>query len=78
MPIRVIYEGGVFKPLEDAKVREGTEAEVFLPPDGETVLPSSAGRVRLEDLEAYGIWKDREDIKDGVDYVNRMRKYRRY
>jgi hypothetical protein len=23
---------------------------------------------------AFGIWKDRKDIKDGVDYVNKIRK----
>ena len=26
---------------------------------------------------AYGMWADRDDIGDGVEYVNRLRKYRR-
>jgi predicted DNA-binding antitoxin AbrB/MazE fold protein len=30
--IHVIYEGGVFKPLQDVDLREGTEAIVILKP----------------------------------------------
>jgi predicted DNA-binding antitoxin AbrB/MazE fold protein len=78
MPIRAIYENGVFKPLEDVKAREGAEAEVYLCPDLETAGPRSEKPARLGDLEAYGIWKDRDDFTDGVDYVNRIRKYRRH
>jgi predicted DNA-binding antitoxin AbrB/MazE fold protein len=77
MSIRAIYQNGVFKPLEDVKVEEGTEADVYLLPEKETRGRPSEKRPRLEDLEAYGIWKDRTDFTDGVDYVNRMRKYRR-
>ena len=28
----------------------------------------------MKDFEAYGMWKDRTDFKDGLDYENRMRK----
>ena len=77
MPIRAIYENGVFRPLEDVKAREGTEAEVYLRLNNETAGPPSDRRALLEDLEAYGIWKDRDDFTDGVDYVNQIRKYRR-
>lgn len=72
MSIKVIYENGVFKPLQEVKVQEGTEAEVYLRPEKESGGQPSEKRPRLEDLEAYGIWKDRTDFTDGVDYVNRM------
>jgi hypothetical protein len=34
-------------------------------------------RKSVKDLAAYGMWKDRTDFKDGVDYVNKIRRYRR-
>lgn len=74
MVIKARYENGVFRPLEDVPVKEGTVAEVYLP--GERV---SKGRRRppLKDSPLFGMWADREDIGDGVEYVNRIRKYRR-
>ena len=30
----------------------------------------------LKDSPAYGIWKDREDIGTGAEYVARIRKYK--
>jgi hypothetical protein len=50
MTIAAKYEDGVFEPLEDAKLTEGTAA--------------------------FGMWADREDIPDGVTYVNRLREPR--
>ena len=73
MSIRAIYENGVFKPLEDVKVKEGTEADVYLREGNGT----DKTRPRLEDLEVYGMWADRTDFKCGEDYVNRIRKYRK-
>jgi hypothetical protein len=36
--------------------------------------PEPAGKRRsLKDLPFCGMWKDRTDIGDGVDYVNRLR-----
>ena len=74
MSIRAIYENGVFKPLEDVTVKEGTEVEVY--PIGEQ-KENGGKRPRLEDLEVYGMWEDRTDFKDGEDYVNQIRKYRK-
>ena len=31
----------------------------------------------VKELAAYGMWKDRDDIGTGVEYVNRIRKMRR-
>lgn len=73
MSIRAIYENGVFRPLEDVPVKEGTEVDVY--PRAE----KGNGRKRrksFKDTEAFGIWKDREDIVDSVEYVNRMRRPR--
>jgi hypothetical protein len=74
MSIRAIYKNGVFKPLEDVPIKEGTEVEVY--PLGEH-KPKGAKPKSVKDLGAYGIWKDRTDIGSGVEYVNRIRKYRR-
>ena len=34
-------------------------------------------KVSVMDDPAFGMWKDRDDIGDGVAYVNRMRKNRK-
>ena len=74
MSIRAIYENGVFKPLENVPIKEGTEVEVHPLAEHRTerTRPKS-----VKELGAYGMWKDRTDIGTGVDYVNRIRKYRR-
>ena len=74
MSIRAIYENGVFKPLEDVSIKEGTEVEVY------PVKEHKAKREKpksVKDLAAFGMWKNRMDIGTGVEYVNRIRKYRR-
>jgi predicted DNA-binding antitoxin AbrB/MazE fold protein len=61
------YEDGVFKPLEPVQIKEGTVVDVHVP---------SAGKERpasIRDLEFTGMWAGREDIEDGVSYVNRLR-----
>ena len=73
MSIRAIYENGVFKPLEDVPIKEGTEVDVY--PRSEKA--NGAKPKSVKELGAYGMWKDRTDFKDGADYVNRVRKYRK-
>ena len=69
MTIAAKYENGVFRPLEDVKIKEGTVVEVHVP-----VEPHAAHmRPSIEDLPFYGIWKDRTDIGDRVDFVNKLR-----
>ena len=70
MVIEAKYENGVFKPLEDVPIKEGTEVDVF--PRVERENGSKPKSVK--DLGAYGMWKDREDMADSVDYVNSLRR----
>jgi predicted DNA-binding antitoxin AbrB/MazE fold protein len=69
MNIAAKYENGVFRPLEDVKIKEGTVVEVHVP------VEQQAARTRpsIKDLPFYGIWKDRADIGDGVEFVNKLR-----
>jgi len=69
MTIAAKYEDGVFRPLEAMTIKEGTIVEVRVPPEGEA--PSK--RPSIKDLPFYGMWTDRDDITDGVSYVNKLR-----
>jgi predicted DNA-binding antitoxin AbrB/MazE fold protein len=69
MTIPAKYENGVFRPLEIVQMKEGTVVEVLVPEE-----QKPAGKRRsIKDLPFYGMWKDRTDIGDSVDYVNRLR-----
>ena len=69
MTIAAKYEDGVFRPLENVTIKEGTIVEVLVPSESEPrgKLPS------IKDLPFYGMWADRDDITDGVSYVNKLR-----
>ncbi len=69
MTISARYENGVFKPLEDVQIKEGTVVEVLVPAEQKP----AAKRRSIKDLPFYGMWKDRTDIGDGVEYVNKLR-----
>ena len=69
MTITAKYEDGVFKPLEEVKIKAGTIVEVYLPSEQEPAGP----RRSIKELPFYGIWADRTDIEDGVSYVNKLR-----
>jgi hypothetical protein len=64
MMIPAKYENGVFKPLTEVKLQEGTVVDVHVP-----------GKMRrsIKELPFYGMWADRDDITDGVSYVNELR-----
>ena len=69
MTIPAKYENGVFRPLEIVKMKEGTVVEVVVPEEQQ-----QAGKKRsITDLPFYGMWKDRADIGEGVDYVDTLR-----
>ena len=68
MTIPAKYENGVFKPLEDVKLTEGTRVEVHIPGEQQRRRPKS-----VREFAAFGMWADRDDIPDGVTYVNRLR-----
>jgi hypothetical protein len=65
------YEDGVFKPLEEVSVIEGTIVEVRVPSYADR-LKSKARSVA--DFAFYGMWKDRTDIGDSVEYISNLRR----
>jgi hypothetical protein len=71
MTIRAKYENGVFKPLSDVKLSEGTMVQVHVPAETAPKRPKS-----IRDLPFFGMWADRDDIPDGVTYEDRIRQPR--
>jgi hypothetical protein len=71
MTITAKYEGGVFKPLEDVQLTEGTRVEVHIPGEEPRRRPIS-----VREFAAFGMWADRDDIPDGITYEDRMRQSR--
>jgi predicted DNA-binding antitoxin AbrB/MazE fold protein len=69
MTIPAKYENGVFRPLEIVQMKEGTVVEVLVPAEQEP----ARSRRSIKELPFYGMWKDRADIDDGIDYVNKLR-----
>jgi predicted DNA-binding antitoxin AbrB/MazE fold protein len=69
MTIPAKFENGVFRPLEAVQIKEGTVVEVHVPAENKP----EGQRRSIKDLPFFGMWKDREDIRDGVEYVNRLR-----
>jgi len=72
MMIRAKYENGVFKPLEDVKLAEGTLVKISVPVDASPKLPKS-----VRDWPVFGMWADRDDIPDGGTYEDALRNRRR-
>lgn len=68
MVIEARYENGVFRPLGEVKLKEGTVVEVHV--NGER---TSRKVKSIRELDFTGMWADRTDIKDGVSYVNDLR-----
>lgn len=68
MVIEAKYENGVFRPLSEVKLKEGTVVEVHV--DGERTRSKVKS---IRELDFAGMWTDRADIKDGVSYVNLLR-----
>jgi hypothetical protein len=70
MTIPAKYENGAFRPLDEVHIAEGTLVEVYVP-----VAPQPGGPKprSVRDFAFCGMWKDREDMADSVEYVNRLR-----
>ena len=71
MTIAAKFEKGVFIPLEDVSLNEGTVVEVR--------VPSGRGRLQdkprsVADFAFYGMWRDRNDIGDSVEYISNLRR----
>jgi hypothetical protein len=67
MTIAAKYENGIFRPLENVQIKEGTVVEIRVPQEEKT-KPGS-----IRELGFAGMWAYRDDIADGVSYVNRLR-----
>jgi predicted DNA-binding antitoxin AbrB/MazE fold protein len=68
MVIEAKYENGVFRPLGEVKLKEGTVVEVHV---GRKETARRAPSIR--EFGFAGMWASRKDIKDGVSYVNSLR-----
>jgi predicted DNA-binding antitoxin AbrB/MazE fold protein len=71
MTIAAKYEEGVFKPLEEVTIKEGTVVEVRLPSFADRLKTKSPS---VRNFAFYGMWKDRADIGDSVEYVSSLRR----
>ncbi|MBI4909855.1 MAG: antitoxin family protein [Acidobacteria bacterium] len=69
MTIRAKFENGVFRPLREVAIEEGTVVDLHVPD------PQPATHLRsIGESPFAGMWKDRTDIEDSVDYVNCIRR----
>lgn len=85
--ITAIYDNGVLTPLEKVRLRKRQKVRVKISPlNGQkrkrkyisSPRRSSAASAREEKLkqrvrEAFGMWADRDDIGDAVEWVNAIR-----
>jgi predicted DNA-binding antitoxin AbrB/MazE fold protein len=71
MTITAKYVDGVFKPLEDVTLNEGTIVEVSVPSYASQLKGKSRS---VRDFGFYGMWKDRTDIGDSVEYISKLRR----
>lgn len=70
MTVNAKYEDGVFKPLEEVKISEATVVEVRIPTYSERLKNRARS---VAEFAFYGMWKDRTDIGDSVEYVSNLR-----
>ena len=71
MTITAKYENGVFKPLEDVTVNEGTIVEVQIPSYADRLKGKSRP---VGDSAFFGLWQDRADIGDSIEYISNLRR----
>jgi hypothetical protein len=71
MTVTAKYEGGVFRPLEDVSISEGTVVEIALPSYADRLKQKSPS---VANFAFYGMWKDRTDIGDSAEYVSKLRR----
>lgn len=72
MMVSARYEGGVFRPLDQIAIDEGTIVEVLVP--ASPVSASALLATSICDSPIFGLWKDRDDIGDSAEYVERLRR----
>ena len=81
--VTLIYEDGVFTPVEKVKLRKRQKVRAtiipFVAPKHKSATrrrarskPTRAELVKLA-RESFGMWADRDDIGDAVEWVNEIR-----
>jgi predicted DNA-binding antitoxin AbrB/MazE fold protein len=68
MTIAAKYQNGVFEPLAEVNLAEGTLVQVRVIEQPAPQPPKS-----VREFAAFGMWADRDDVPDGVTFVNRVR-----
>ena len=64
--LKVKFKNGEFSPITPVNgIGEGETVEVIL-------------KKSIKDLEFVGMWKDRDDIKSGLEYVKKVRAWNRF
>ena len=71
MTISAKYEDGVFKPLEAVAIDDGTVVEVHISSYADRLKAKSPS---VQNFAFYGMWRDRTDIGDSVEYINNLRR----
>jgi predicted DNA-binding antitoxin AbrB/MazE fold protein len=71
MTISAKYEDGVFKPLEEVTIDEGAVVEVHVSSYADRLKTKSPS---IGDFAFFGMWKDRTDIGDSVEYIANLRR----
>lgn len=70
--IAVKYENGIFIPIEPIQgLAEGGLGKVYISEAFETAEA-------IKSSQFFGLWKDREEIEDGMSYVRNLRAKQRY
>ncbi|MBI4789060.1 MAG: antitoxin family protein [Chloroflexi bacterium] len=82
--VTAIYENGVLTPLEKVKLKKHQKVRLKIPPPA---VPKRKAPTRRRDRkslandelikqrvrESFGMWADRDDIGDAVEWVNKNR-----
>lgn len=64
--LKVKFKNGEFSPITPVNgIEEGETVEVIL-------------KKSIKNLEFVGMWKDRDDIKSGLEYVRKVRSWNRF
>ncbi|OGO37526.1 MAG: hypothetical protein A2Z03_09010 [Chloroflexi bacterium RBG_16_56_8] len=79
--VTAIYENGVLTPLEKVKLKKHQKVRLKITPlaapkrkatKRRRAKPTRAELVKLAS-ESFGMWADRDDIGDAVEWVNKIR-----
>ncbi len=64
--IEAIYKNGVLKPLNTLDISEYEHVTLI-------IKPHKKDKRKGKKEKAFGIWKDRDDIQNSVEWVNKFR-----